>query len=136
MNARFLISPWLLTMVIASVATVGNADVPRNGPLNASPARMTPEMLKQASRALPSTSGLSYQLRAEEETRRLPITLSTDSRQLPNGCAQKGGALCYDYRAGHAVYKPMRSLLPSIPGMTPDNLSIRRNKIVARYSFK
>lgn len=144
MNAKNLIVRSLLTMAIASVATVGHADVPRNAPLNgplnvplnASPAKMTPEMLKQASRALPSTSGLSYQLHAAEETRRLPIAPPADSRQLPHGCAQKSAALCYDYRAGHAVYKPMQSLLPSIPGMTPDNLSLRRNKIVARYSFK
>ena len=136
MNTKFLIFASLLTMAIVPVATVGNAEVPRNAPLNASPAKMTAEMLEQASRALPSTSGLSYQLRAEEATRRVPIALPADSRQLPHGCAQKSGALCDDYRACHAVYKPMQRLLPSIPGMTPDNLSIRRNKIVARYRFK
>lgn len=135
MNARLQTFKWLLTLVITSVAMAGIADVPRNEPPNASPAKMTPELLKQASRALPSTSGLSYQLRTVEKTRRLTYAPPTDSLGLPHGCAQKSGALCYDYRAGHAVYKPMRKLLPTIPGMTPDNLSIRRNKVVARYSF-
>jgi hypothetical protein len=55
---------------------------------------------------------------------------------VPNSCARNGGGLCYDYRSGHAVYKPMRSLLPHIPGMTPQNLVIHRNRIVAKYTFK
>lgn len=55
---------------------------------------------------------------------------------VPNSCARNGGGFCYDYRSGHTVYKPMRSLFPHIPGMTPQNPVIHRNRIVAKYTFK
>ena len=136
MSATVLTFRWLLTTLIVSMASVGMAEVTRSVP----PAKMTPEMLKQASKALPSTTGLSYHLRAEDSAPQFAYTpldsQLEQTRGLPHGCAQQSGALCYDYRAGNAVYKPMQKLLPAIPGMTPDNLSFRRNKIVARYSFK
>lgn len=131
MRATLLTTRRLLTIAIVSLATVGNAEIPRGVP----PAKMTPELFKQASKALPSSTGLSYHLRAEEQARRSTYAAPDGRLALPHGCAQKSGALCYDYRTGHAVYKPMRKLLPAIPGMTPDNLSIRRNRIIARYSF-
>ena len=55
---------------------------------------------------------------------------------MPNGCAHNSAALCYDYRTGRAVYKPTRKLLPGIPGLTPHNLAIHRDRIVAQYTFK
>ncbi len=132
MSTTVLTIRCLLTMVIVSIASVGIAEVTRSGPQ----AKMTPEMLKQASKALPSTTGLSYHLRQEEQAKQSAYAAPGSHLLPPHGCAQQSGALCYDYRAGHAVYKPMQKLLPAIPGMTPDDLSFRRNKIVARYSFK
>lgn len=132
MSTTVLTIRWLLTTVIASIASVGIAEVTRSGPQ----AMMTPEMYKQASKALPSTTGLSYRLPKEEQAKQSAYAAPGSHLLLPHGCAQQSGALCYDYRAGHAVYKPMQKLLPDIPGMRPDNLSFRRNKIVARYSFK
>ncbi len=44
-------------------------------------------------------------------------------------------ALCYDPAGNHIVYKPVRSLMPGIPGCTPENISVRRDRIVLRYSF-
>ena len=132
MRATFLTIRGLLAIAIVSMASVVIAEVPRGGPQT----KMTPEMLKQASRALPSTTGLSYHLRADEQSHRWAYATPDGNLQTPHGCAKNSGTLCYDYRAGTAVYKPMKNLLPAIPGMTPDNLTFRRNKIVARYSFK
>ena len=44
-------------------------------------------------------------------------------------------ALCYDPAGNHIVYKPARALMPGIPGFTPENISVRRDRIVLRYSF-
>ena len=132
MRATLLTIRWLLAIAIVSMASVGTAEVTRNGPQ----AKLTPEMLKQASKALPTTTGLSYHLRVEEQAKQSSCSTPDGHLQTPHGCAKNSGTLCYDYRAGQAVYKPMKNLLPSIPGMTPDNLTFRRNKIVARYSFK
>jgi hypothetical protein len=44
-------------------------------------------------------------------------------------------ALCYDPGSGRIVYKPARALMPDIPGMQPENISVKRDRIVLRYSF-
>jgi hypothetical protein len=43
--------------------------------------------------------------------------------------------LCYDTTAGHLVYKPARQFMPDIPGLRPENISVKRDRIVFRYSF-
>ena len=44
-------------------------------------------------------------------------------------------ALCYDARSGHIVYKPARNWMPDLPGLTPDNISVKRDRIIFRYTF-
>ncbi len=64
------------------------------------------------------------------------LTVRRDAKTPPNACGHGTSSLCYDYRTGSAIYKPMAGLLPAIPGLTPRNLTIRRNAIVASYTFK
>ena len=45
-------------------------------------------------------------------------------------------SLCYDPNSGRIVYKPARQFMPDIPGMQRENISVRRDRIVFRYSFK
>jgi hypothetical protein len=45
-------------------------------------------------------------------------------------------ALCYDSASGRVVYRPARQLMPDLPGMRPENISLKRNQIVFRYSFQ
>ena len=44
-------------------------------------------------------------------------------------------SLCYDPNSGRIVYKPARALMPDIPGLQRENISVRRDRIVLRYSF-
>jgi hypothetical protein len=44
-------------------------------------------------------------------------------------------ALCYDPHSGRIVYKPARMLMPDIPGLQRENISVKRDRIVLRYSF-
>lgn len=133
MSTRFPAGRWLFAGALLAVATAGMAEVP---PRNAVPVKITPEMIRQASAAVQPTQGLpslpTGEYQAHDVNRDTPAILE----HIPNGCSRKGGSLCYDYRTGHAVYKPMRKLLPEIPGMTSANLSVHRDKIVAEYSFK
>lgn len=45
-------------------------------------------------------------------------------------------SLCYDSHSGRIVYKPARAFMPEIPGMQRENISVKRNRITFRYSFK
>ncbi len=44
-------------------------------------------------------------------------------------------ALCYDADGGHIVFKPARQYMPEIRGLQPENISVKRDKVVLRYSF-
>jgi hypothetical protein len=46
-----------------------------------------------------------------------------------------GTSLCYDATARQVVYKPARAFMPAIPGLQPENISVRRDRITLRYSF-
>lgn len=44
-------------------------------------------------------------------------------------------ALCYDAEERRIVYKPARNFMPDLPGLTRENISVKRDRIVLRYSF-
>lgn len=133
MSAKLPMAPWLFAGAMMAVATSGMAEAPLWKPV---PVKFTPEMIQQASKAAQPSRDRSSLLHKEHQTQELFRDTSKNIAHVPNGCSQNSGSLCFDYRTGRAVYKPMRKLLPEIPGMTPHNLSIRRDKIVAQYTFK
>lgn len=60
-----------------------------------------------------------------------PPTAQESSRSACNG----ERALCYDAVSGRVVYKPARQFMPDLPGLRPENISIKRHQLVFRYSF-
>src|SRR5687768_5199222 len=44
-------------------------------------------------------------------------------------------SLCYDPGSGRIVYKPARALMPELPGLRAENISVKRDRITLRYSF-
>ena len=56
-------------------------------------------------------------------------------RELSRSSCERDSPICYDASSGHIVYKPARALMPEIPGLQPENISVKRDKIVFRYTF-
>jgi hypothetical protein len=52
------------------------------------------------------------------------------------GCAHSAATLCYDPRGGRVVYRGARAYMPHIDGLQPESVSLRRDGIVLRYSFR
>ena len=44
-------------------------------------------------------------------------------------------SLCYDPGSRRVIYKPARALMPEIPGLQRENISVKRNRITFKYSF-
>lgn len=44
-------------------------------------------------------------------------------------------SLCYDPQSGRIVYKPARALMPDLPGLQRENISVKRDRITLRYTF-
>ncbi len=116
-----------LTLAIAS-APAGAADaIAPKGPLQLRPkagiAPMTP-----THRFAPFVIPL-----AEPDPELLP---RRDERleQSRSSCSSDR-SLCYDPTSGRIVYKPARALMPDLTGLQRENISVKRDRIVLRYSF-
>ena len=129
---------WRLLLAIPmATATVGMAEVSSGKML---PVKITLEVIHQVARQelleQPALRARPSLIRKENDSIDMFRGSQRNPQRLPNACDQNSGSLCFDYQSGRTVYKPMRKLLPEIPGMTAHNLSLRRNKIVAQYTFK
>lgn len=59
-----------------------------------------------------------------------------DLEPIPGSCSSASQTLCYDYKSGRTVFKPMREMLPRIGGLQREDITIHRDKITVHYSFK
>lgn len=55
-------------------------------------------------------------------------------QESPSACS-KLATLCYDAEDRRIVFKPARNFMPDLPGLTRENISVKRDRIVFRYSF-
>jgi len=70
------------------------------------------------------------------EPEREPILGPRDLRddQSRSSC-ESGRDLCYDKQSGRIVYRPARQFMPDLPGLQPESISVKRDRIVFKYSF-
>jgi hypothetical protein len=65
------------------------------------------------------------------------IRLDEQDRQGPRAaCDTSSKDLCYDLADARIVYRPARNYMPSVQGLTPESVSLRRNRLVLKYSFR
>lgn len=65
------------------------------------------------------------------------LRADVESKDVPNSCSSADSHnICYDYKRGRAVYKPTRNWMPEIPGMRPESITMKRDKVAFNYSFK
>jgi hypothetical protein len=58
-------------------------------------------------------------------------------RRGPRGaCQHNATSLCYDVADGRIVYKPARKFMPQVEGLRAESISLRRDKILFKYSFR
>lgn len=51
-------------------------------------------------------------------------------------CEAHARDLCYDATDGRIVYRPVRRWMPQVEGLTAESLSLRRNRLNFKYSFR
>lgn len=57
-------------------------------------------------------------------------------RRGPKGsCETSTTDLCYDLRDGRVVYRRAREYMPRIEGLTAESVSVRRDRVIFKYSF-
>jgi hypothetical protein len=53
----------------------------------------------------------------------------------PNACNGNASVVCYDYRSGRAVIGATRQLMPPVPGLKAESITLKRNRLALNYSF-
>jgi hypothetical protein len=70
------------------------------------------------------------------EPEREPLFSRHDPRDLQSrSSCESGRDLCYDTHSGRIVYKPARQYMPELPGLQPESISVKRDRVVFKYSF-
>ena len=97
--------------------------------------------LSMKSKSLAASATLAKNVEAPFRVARdpLPELLMRDEqeRRGPAGaCQHNATALCYDLADGRIVYRPARKFMPQIDGLRAESISLRRDKLVLKYSFR
>jgi hypothetical protein len=58
----------------------------------------------------------------------------SQAAQPKPGCS-RAASLCYEADTGRIVFKPARQFMPDLPGLQRENISLKRDRIIFRYSF-
>jgi predicted pyridoxine 5'-phosphate oxidase superfamily flavin-nucleotide-binding protein len=63
---------------------------------------------------------------------------NTDERlkEIRASCENGGRSLCYDTDSGKIVYKKTAEYMPAIPGMRAEHISVKRDRVTFKYSFR
>ena len=51
-------------------------------------------------------------------------------------CDGNANSVCFDAVDGRIVYRGAREYMPKMDGLSPESVSVRRNSVVFKYSFK
>ena len=75
-------------------------------------------------------------VQAVGEPEREPVFSQRDLRENESrSSCESNRDLCYDQSTGRIVYKPARQFMPDLPGLQPDSISLKRDRIVFKYTF-
>ena len=85
----------------------------------------TPQSHQYAPFVSPSVSDVELELLPRRDERQ---------EAMRSSCSGES-SLCYDPASGRIVYKPAREFMPDLPGLRRENISVKRDRIVFRYSF-
>jgi hypothetical protein len=61
-------------------------------------------------------------------------TFEVDNKAAPYSC-KADSVVCYDYRKRHSVVPITKSMMPDVPGLKKEGLTVKRDKVAFNYSF-
>lgn len=65
-----------------------------------------------------------------------PAGAAAELRRPRADCETTTSDLCFDSRDRRTVYRGVREYMPRIDGLTPESMSLKRQGIVLKYSFR
>jgi hypothetical protein len=126
----------LLAIAIALSASAPTPAEAADGKLSQAPLQLRPKAGIVALLPLPSPvlKEAPFVNPASEPDLNLVIQPGRTQATSKPGCT-KEVSLCYEADTGRIVFKPARQFMPDIPGLQRENISLKRDRIIFRYSF-
>ena len=126
-------NPVLLALALALAAAPAQAEV--SEPLAPAPLKLRSKAaITETLSARAITAPFRAATISEPEVDLLPPSADPRMESSRSSCSGER-SLCYDPRSGRIVYKPARALMPHVPGLQRENISVKRDRITFRYSF-
>ena len=91
--------------------------------------------LAAASSIPPAHTAAPFSSPAPAPQQEVDFTPQPEARHMSNSSCGMDREVCYDMESGRIVFKPARALMPEIRGLTRDNISVKRDRIIFRYTF-
>jgi hypothetical protein len=91
--------------------------------------------LAAASSVAPAHTAAPFSSPAPAPEQQIDFTPQPEARHMSNSSCGMDREICYDMETGRIVFKPARALMPQIRGLTADNISVKRDRIIFRYTF-
>lgn len=66
----------------------------------------------------------------------MPLQPQTEHRGPRGACERSASDICYDLADRRIVYRPVRRYMAKFDGFTAESVSLRRDAIRFRYSFR
>ena len=61
-------------------------------------------------------------------------SFDVDTKAAPYSC-KADSLVCYDYRKRHSVVPITKLMMPDVPGLKKEGLTVKRDKVAFNYSF-
>lgn len=91
----------------------------------------------RSSAAAPQPRSAEAPFRAARDPYPEILLREEQERRGPRGnCQENATALCYDLADGRVVYRPARQYMPQFEGLRAESVSLRRDRVIFKYSFR
>lgn len=120
----------LLIALIAPLALAAAADD------SAEPSMRTRSLAAAAAGAVPARAADAPFRRGHDPLPELVLREELERRGPRGSCEAAVSDLCYDLRDGRIVYRRARHYMPQFEGLRAESISLRRDRIVLKYSFR
>ena len=64
------------------------------------------------------------------------LPVEEERKGVKSACDSNATSLCYDVADRRLVYRPARKYMPQVDGLRAESVSLRKDRIILKYSFK
>ena len=125
----------MLGAALFAVSGLGFAQTTLPNAKRGAPSSLPPVLSSASVHSTASTTVIPYADNPRDSLASLlGNSFDTDIKAAPFTC-KADSFVCYDYRKRHSVVPITKSMMPDVPGLKKEGLTVKRDKVAFNYSF-